>query len=89
MIETLKKEKEHLERTIENLSKAIEDRSSDGIRSYEIESGAGSRKVSNMTLKELMTAKEQCLRKLSEVTKEIERKEKGETSSRFVRTVFK
>ena len=80
----LKKEQEELEALIKSLSDAIKRRADDGTKSFSLEGSQGSRRVENISLKELMEAREQARRSLEAVNSAIEEP----SHSRFIQTRF-
>ena len=88
-LQKLKAEKSELEDLIASLSVSIKLRATDGTKSFSIESSAGSRRVDNIPIKELMDAKDHAQKRLGIVTREIEEQSsKAHPRSRFIQTRF-
>lgn len=81
--------KEHLEKCIEKVEKAIADRATDAIDEYEITSEVGGRRVKKTSLKELRKTKAEFKRELLEVKNKIAKLEGVRPRSRVIVPVFR
>ena len=64
---TREEELEHVKKTLENLNKMIEGQAEDGIKSIEIHTDSGKRKIDRTALLELIKARDIYLKRLKEL----------------------
>jgi len=84
----LEEERDRLKRAIHALDETLLARAKDGIESLGVDAGAGSRRVKNIPLQELLTIKESYETRLVAVKREIDDLKHDREPNRFIQVVF-